>query len=205
MIGFRGERVIGIAENPQMADTVKFWQAARSRDTQELARYIQWSDGRAYIQFPFDDSEALVLETSIRGKTVLPFGDSVLAALHVIQDVINEKIRPLAAPRLVWDSDFTRLRMQIYPKNLLGAMWVELLLAVANDKDYICCQGCKEWREVTTQVRPNSKHCSDACRSLAYRNRKRKRKILSGEGTLETREDLTPILNESNLNVREIK
>ena len=59
------------------------------------------------------------------------------------------------------------------PRNLLGALWLQLALAICENKDFRQCAACGKWFELSpTEHRTSRRYCSEACRSRAYRDRK---------------------------------
>ena len=65
----------------------------------------------------------------------------------------------------------------LHPKGLIGALWLQLHLAVEGDVDFHRCAECRTWFEVSAaRGRPDKLYCSDACRMRAYRKRKSRRR-----------------------------
>lgn len=65
------------------------------------------------------------------------------------------------------------LRMQ--PKNLLGAMYLQLAQDFTGERSYRKCMNCDSWLEIGTGDDANKAtrlYCSDSCRMKAYRRRK---------------------------------
>jgi len=66
------------------------------------------------------------------------------------------------------------LRMR--PKNLLGAMYLQLAQDFTGERTYRKCETCDVWFEIGTGDNANKAtrvYCSDACRLKAYRRRKK--------------------------------
>jgi hypothetical protein len=75
------------------------------------------------------------------------------------------------------------LGLQVIPKSLLGALWLQFALAVGGNKKYRACGTCGQWFELSPDIARTTKHfCSDACRSRAYRGRKERAQLLAAEG-----------------------
>ena len=62
------------------------------------------------------------------------------------------------------------------PMTLLAAMWLQLAMAVARNKEFVQCKFCKRQIEISTAesgFRTNREFCSDSCKTQDYRKRKR--------------------------------
>jgi hypothetical protein len=78
--------------------------------------------------------------------------------------------------------------LRVVPTNLLGAMWIQLAVAIAEDKRFRKCpaRDCTVvWFEVSTGplgVREDAEFCSARCRHTAYRDRKTSAKQMHRDG-----------------------
>ena len=88
----------------------------------------------------------------------------------------------------VWPSfgrDFKRRKwlLRFAPRNLIGALWLQLAESIAGDKQWEGCPGCGQWLEVKAAAhRADRRYCSEACRAKAYRKRKQQAVALAAEG-----------------------
>jgi hypothetical protein len=78
-------------------------------------------------------------------------------------------------------------RVHLLPRNLLGAMWLQLADAVAENKELRRCESstCERKWFVTPDPygpRADATFCSDPCRHKAYRERKAKARALATRG-----------------------
>ena len=79
--------------------------------------------------------------------------------------------------------------LQMFPSNLLGAMWLQFAVAVQKGKQFRKCpaRNClKVWFEVSTGqvgVREDADFCSARCRHTAYRDRKSAARSMHSAGT----------------------
>ena len=76
-------------------------------------------------------------------------------------------------------------RLQITPKNLLAAMWLQFAQAVTGDKEYRQCKQCGKPFEISLApegMRKSREYCTDPCRFKAYRERQGKARRLDSEG-----------------------
>jgi hypothetical protein len=84
----------------------------------------------------------------------------------------------MSAPRTARD----RPRKVVTPSSLLSAMWLQLVDAIDQNKDYRRCalKDCpRVWFEVSTDqhgVRADAKYCSNACKQKAWRQARAVRK-----------------------------
>jgi hypothetical protein len=63
--------------------------------------------------------------------------------------------------------------MQLIPRNLLEAMWLQFGEAVTHDKSFRKCRQCGTWFEISLRAaRIDKVFCSEACKAKAYRRRK---------------------------------
>lgn len=76
-------------------------------------------------------------------------------------------------------------RLTFAPLTLLAAMWLQLTLAVVGDKRFLACKFCQRVFEISTDVNGFRRHrefCSDSCKTLDYRRRKRNALKMAAEG-----------------------
>jgi hypothetical protein len=67
-------------------------------------------------------------------------------------------------------------RLTLTPLSLLAAMWLQLALAAAGDKQFLACKFCRRIFEISTEqtgFRSHREFCSGACKTKDYRRRKR--------------------------------
>ena len=86
--------------------------------------------------------------------------------------------------RMLFEAD-TAPRLSFAPLTLLSAMWLQLALSVAGDKEFRGCKHCKRLFEISTEKTGYRKHrefCSESCKTKDYRKRKRTALKLAGEG-----------------------
>ena len=74
------------------------------------------------------------------------------------------------------DDNTDKLNLKMKPNSLIGALWLQCMMALNNNKAYATCSSCRKWFEVPQNVlNKGKKYCSDACKSKAYRTRKKKK------------------------------
>lgn len=99
-------------------------------------------------------------------------GDIDVAALCLINREVNLRLEEHVRPALEFDPRQSRDRLVLIPRNLLGAMWLQLAETVSSGKLHRQCEACGRWFEVSAgNYRTDRKYCSDACKVRAYRAR----------------------------------
>jgi hypothetical protein len=161
-----------------MRRAIELWEARPD----ELAKWIRFDDDRCWV----DLGDAAAVETIATPDHhpelwVLLAGRMPKqrrlrrAALFYVQGQANDRLKEHTAARLLFDPDSDQERVHVLPRNLLGALWLQLARAVEGDKEYRRCEECQRWFEVSPEgMRPESKYCGTACRMRAYRRRKAK-------------------------------
>jgi len=97
-----------------------------------------------------------------------------LAWLH-LSHVVTARLKTHTEPCLVYAEALARPQFHVVPKTLLGAVWLQLALAITRDKNYRCCEFCGAWFAVV----PGEGHtlarrfCSTNCRVRANRHKRR--------------------------------
>ena len=90
-----------------------------------------------------------------------------------VADLINAGLKARASPRIGWSHIDRSHQLTFTPHSLLGTIWLQLAMAIAENRDYRVCGTCGSWFEVAPgRGRPNKTYCSNACRMRAYRKRK---------------------------------
>ena len=98
-------------------------------------------------------------------------GWQVAQALKYIRNQINAGLANCVEPKLGWDPDGGRLRLNVAPASLIGAIWLQFAFAVDSDARFRRCDTCGTWFSIAPPKRESRKYCSDACRTRAYRER----------------------------------
>lgn len=71
--------------------------------------------------------------------------------------------------------DPVTLQYQLWPKDLLTAMWAQFADAITGDKIYKSCEWCGTPFEINPRIaRKNRIFCSNACKQADYRDRRSK-------------------------------
>jgi len=76
-------------------------------------------------------------------------------------------------------------RLALEPLTLVAAMWLQLALAITGEKRFVACKFCRRMFEISTAqtgFRSHREFCSDSCKTMDYRKRKRTALALAAAG-----------------------
>ena len=105
-------------------------------------------------------------------------------------------------PRMAFQRDIPP-RLSFAPRTLAAAMWLQLALAIVDDKQFQTCKFCRRFFEISTSqtgYRTHREFCSDSCKTKDYRRRKRTALRLMGKG-----QPLREVAKQSNTEVATIR
>jgi hypothetical protein len=89
------------------------------------------------------------------------------------------------SPKLARSNQESGLRLIFAPRSLIDAMWLQLAMAITEQKRYPPCRHCGNPFEIArgeTGFRKNREFCSDRCKSADYRARRSKAIRLARRG-----------------------
>ena len=165
----------------RMKAAVQLFDALRGTDPDEtiirLLNLKEWN--------PTEPTETSYLGFPIRIPKVsdrVPFATGLLESF--IDDAFSKRVSHHWADRGLVPLRFMDGALKAEPPNLLGAMWLQLAVAVEEGKQFKRCpgRGCGlVWFEkstATTGKREDAEFCSPSCRHTAYRDRKAKAREL---------------------------
>jgi hypothetical protein len=175
---------------------VMLWDAFEQRDVAAIGQclrvqppgerlgrliYCDENDPDGVWHSRLDGSASLPIHPSL--AQYVGEGDLLHAACFFVQALINLALEGRVDPRLLYDAKGDRLHLLIVPKDLLGAMWLQMARSVEGHKTYRRCRECGTWFELDPDRNRTSKFfCANACRSKAYRGRQALARRLSAEG-----------------------
>jgi hypothetical protein len=111
-------------------------------------------------------------------------GEAGNLAIREVRAIVNDELgidRVYVA--LEEDRKLGGLALQVKPRSLLAALWLQFARAVAGNKQYRACRTCGQPYELDPKIaRKSRQYCSEACRSRAYRGRKERAQALAAEG-----------------------
>lgn len=169
------------AEIETLHEAVALWDMIQRKDRSALGEVIRWRGGDYGRGVYYAGTKPTVIAAERWYPDELGHLDSgdiigpavVLLQHHVNMELKRERATGVpAAPALVWaDSLHQRLELRVQPKNLIGALWVQLAQAIDGNRNYRRCGACGKWFETGKSRGNPRKYCSDACRQRARRAR----------------------------------
>jgi hypothetical protein len=170
-----------------MRRATEVWAMLHSGDRTGLCRLFRWRlypqgfpssklSGEGWVYDTSHDQPAGRLDPPGRVHEWVSVGDSsdcqrmdvTEVATLWLSNQINGHIESLVAPQLALDATGTPV-VELWPKTLLAALWLQFATAVASGRDVGRCQACGNAFWSGSGKR---RFCSDACKSRAYRERK---------------------------------
>lgn len=162
-----------IDEISEMAYAVSLWDMVRERQLDRLSELVSWDKDSVGVEFA-DGRGILIAAKKYKPDRLetIERGDIIQPALLAVQQIVNDRLwnRRRAAPRLLWNRDTKALEQRIVPHGLIGAIWLDFLLAIDGKTEYRRC----EWCETAYPVFPKGhrrKFCSNKCRISQHRQR----------------------------------
>jgi hypothetical protein len=173
------------SEAADLSLAVRLWDLIKSGDLAGLSQYIKWKDSSGVMFERLADVPWLqgvddnfqegrwIAAREINPELLETFqvGDLIRPAWHQLQYIVNEKLAGNASARLLWNGSKTRLSLHQVPKDLTSALWLQLARAIEGDREYVQCQECRNWFEVSSPDggRKDKRFCSTACRARFWR------------------------------------
>jgi hypothetical protein len=162
-------------EIKEMRRAVSVWDMVTAKDSDGLSERILWKPGREMWCYESDPAESdywVMIEPV--GNLFTP-GNVLVPAAFLVQRWINQKLRGVTSPQVLYDPKRGRRVLHIVPQTLLGAMWLQFAQTIDGNRQFRGCKECSRWIEISTDdngYRINRQFCSDACKSKDYRKRK---------------------------------
>jgi hypothetical protein len=152
---------------------VTLWQLARTNDRKGLERFISWNQGRVNVAEELYDGffGPVSLENCV-SEAKVERGDTIGAALVIVQTHLNYALGEFVSPWLYWDTSARRSRLSFRVPSLWAAILLQFAEAVGGSHNYQRCAACSQWFELAPGInRANRLTCSDSCRQRFYRLR----------------------------------
>jgi hypothetical protein len=105
--------------------------------------------------------------------------DLLPIAKDFIRELINERLTGSVNTQLIPTRDGDS-SVQMVPKTLLTALWLQFALEVAGRVEYIRCKSCRKW--YTPDGHRDKVYCSPACKQRGHREKQAKARELKVEG-----------------------
>lgn len=171
---------------------VGIWDALQNRDAEALERHIEMlAEGKSAVWVDRQEAGQINsfhilydVQHNIRPEFA-GFQDPVRQTkLKLLLDV-NARLEKHCSPRMVYFEEIDDLSLVMAPKNLLGALWLQLARAVDEKTTFRRCPapGCGQWFVVKPdRARSDKLFCSGACRARWFRDRKARAHRMHEEG-----------------------
>lgn len=164
-----------------MKNLVNLWEWHNNRDIEKLNNVISWGlpqseySNTVWYSFGIEEPQPIHVDTS-----ALKYGDILFPALHLMAQIINEKLLDNEACRvtpMVFALTSGKLIQRFVPHTLLGAMWFQAYQAVSGEKKFKRCSICQKWEDVTEKKATWTRHpeCAGRERVRKYREKKEKK------------------------------
>src|SRR5262249_17399158 len=145
----------------RIREAMLIWKLLKKRDEDSLTPHFvwdqtnenvwwvrYWSFNDSYNKFARDDFS--VGETTPGGVwEKLKGRDDFVAAQMYVMHVVNGQFDAHSLSSIAWNEDSKRLNRVYYPKDLLGAIWLQFEQTMTGNGDYRECPVCGEWFDVS--------------------------------------------------------
>lgn len=92
----------------------------------------------------------------------------------MLSALVNAHLTGRIETMLLVDPKTKRPVLFTMPNSLIGALWLQLAQSIDGHKHFRQCENCRSWFELAPdKARADKEYCSQACRSRAYRRRRR--------------------------------
>ncbi len=155
-------------------DALEVWDLVRLRNEDALRDYVDWREDMVVVlcsrhaHFISKDLDPLY-EDLKRGELLEP---ATLAVQKFINAHLWQKGR--AAPKLFWNPNTRALEQHVSPNGLIGAIWLDFLLAVDGKTEYSGCGFCGAWFPQPIKG-PHKRFCSNSCRTANHRKARKEK------------------------------
>jgi hypothetical protein len=195
--GARGERLdTWRTELATMHHALRVWEALKAGAHEDLARWFHRTDHGSFstieyhpdepwprgvlqqgVQVVSDELADLVWFLQGRARHDLVASPEATEprgwALATLRGWVDVRVGRYTGLRVHYgaaDARAVPLALVVVPQHLLGALWVQLALAIERNPRYERCHQCRTWFPVPPKAnRPNTRFCSTRCRMQAYR------------------------------------
>ena len=173
------------AELDAMHRAVTLWEAALAGDTGTLTKLIKWKSGLVFYD-PINQSSGsgdnvpnasvgpeLIASTfdDVFGEVSRGWvpGDLISPAWYQVKRWVNNRLALHVSARLLDDEGENRYGLHLYPKGLIGALWLQFAQSIDRNVQSKKCRNCSNWFRAN---RSDRRYCSSACKQKAHRARK---------------------------------
>ena len=153
------------------------------QDRQSIA--VRNADGSRSPHFAYGESHigwAVEICRMRRGLKLIDHHGTI-ERKRELKNVVDRHLHDVRA-RITFD-DAGEPKITFEPLTLISAMWLQLASALTVGKCFVTCKFCKRMFEISTEqtgFRSHREFCTDSCKTLHYRHRKRTAIQLAGRG-----------------------
>ncbi len=179
-----------------LKDAVVVWDAVGTADEEALSKIKRsaklftrptWYSGECMKFDPDDPDEDYHKSLDYEeAKQRLRKGRLLEVATTFVVDTVNQHmVGNGVAARLHLRPDGQDPDLYIVPRNLLGAMWLQLADAIDKKKEFRRCRMCNKPLEISTSptgYRTNRRFCSDLCKVRHHQQKREKAVTLHAQG-----------------------
>jgi hypothetical protein len=177
-----------------MQHAIQLWEALKKTNVTFISRFIQWSEDPATKRQTAAYAGPMlgvvgISETSLsippEIRSLFVPGDVIYPGWFALHTLINDCLMVHEGSlRLLWQQERGKLirTLQIVPRSLIAAIWIQFAKAVEGGRDHQQCEECKKWFEISGNRRGDAHFCSDPCRFRAYRMRQKEARRLHATG-----------------------
>jgi hypothetical protein len=157
-----------------MFRAVQLWEMVRSSNVPSLSKLITWKDGRCTYKHKRPWSSYANDKSFDPDDGPFREDDLLMPAQAIYQRVANEKLERHVSPQLRFEPRTGKPAIQIIPRNLLGALWLQFVRAVEGNYHYERCICGTLFAQSPEEkgYRTSRKFCTPACKAKNYRARK---------------------------------
>jgi len=110
---------------------------------------------------------------------------TVPALAASLQADVNLQLERTVGAFVSRPNDSAVFRLRLWPKSLLGALWLQAAQALSDKAEFRKCLECEAPIEISRSgARSDATFCSDSCKLRDYRKRKNQARKMAGRGIL---------------------
>jgi hypothetical protein len=167
---------------------LKVWDALQVMSVDDLQTWFRVEDFHGALRASYDAGEPIRRATFTHERspqtTMQEFQwylshaeirriteDPSTVALSFIRTLIEARLREQVGARIVYqdEADLGPLAVNLVPKSLLGAIWLQAAQAIEANKAFGRCRQCRSWFEIPPELvalgkRKDLGYCSVSCR-----------------------------------------
>jgi hypothetical protein len=157
-----------------MRRAIDLWEKVRSSDITALSKLITWKNRICTYKHKSPWSADPDVMHFYPDDEPYDEDDVLMPTQSIYQRLANSKLAGNVGPELRFDPRTGKPVIQVIPRNLLGALWLQFVRGVEGDHHYRRCVCGTLFAQSPEEkgYRTSRKYCSDACKAKDYRARK---------------------------------